>query len=69
MDIPRRAQVDRLVPAEIAIHDAIRLVEEMGCDVRLTRAVILLGKAKGAVADYVDGVDPNVGRLPGETEY
>lgn len=54
--IPRRCFVDRMTPAELAIREAMRIVEEMGADVRLTRAVILLGKAQDAVADFVDGV-------------
>lgn len=52
--IPRRARTDLYVPAETAIHEAMRAVEAIGADVRLTDAVVLLGKAKDAVADYVD---------------
>jgi hypothetical protein len=55
--IPRRIHLERLTPAEHAIRAAILAVEEMGADVRLTKAVILLGEAKDRVADYVDGVE------------
>lgn len=53
-DIPRRADVLRYTRAERAILAAMLAVEDMGADVRLTDAVVLLGKAKDAVADYVD---------------
>lgn len=57
-DTPRRANIDKLVPAERAIYDAMIAVEAMGADERLTRAVTLLGDAMNAVADYVDGQLP-----------
>jgi hypothetical protein len=57
MNIPRRIRFDLFTPAEKAIQDAVQAVEAAGCDPRLTRAVILLGQARDAVADYVDGVD------------
>lgn len=49
---------DRLLhtDAEKAITTAIRSVEDLPPDPRLTEAVILLLKAKDRVADYVDGV-------------
>lgn len=53
--LPRRICIDRMVPAELAICEAMRAVEESGCDVLLTEAVALLGAAKGKVADFVDG--------------
>ena len=52
---PRRIQMLKMVPAELAILTATDAVEEMGGDVRLTDAVVLLGKARNKVADYVDG--------------
>lgn len=55
-DIPRRIDVNRYVPAETAIREAILRVEEMPADPRLTNAVVLLLKAKDKVADFVDGV-------------
>lgn len=53
---PRRIRIDLFTPAEKAIWDAVQAVEAAGCDVRLTNAVILLGKARDLVADFVDGV-------------
>lgn len=53
-NIPRRARVDLYVPAETAIREAMLAVEAMGADVLLTKAVVLLGEAQTAVADYVD---------------
>ena len=53
-DIPRRIDINRYVPAETAIREAILRVEEMPADVRLTDAVVLLGQAKDKVADFVD---------------
>jgi NTP pyrophosphatase (non-canonical NTP hydrolase) len=55
-EIPRRIQLEKLEPAEHAIRHAVELVECMGADERLTRAVVLLGEAREAVADYVDGL-------------
>ncbi len=52
--IPRRACVDRMTPAELAIREAIRVVEEAGGDPLLTEAVNLLQKAKDKVSDFVD---------------
>lgn len=52
--VPRRARIDKMTPAELAIRDAILAVEEVGCGVLLTEAVVLLGQAKDKVADYVD---------------
>ena len=57
-ETPRRIRMDLWTPAERAIYDAIQAVEEAGADERLTDAVILLGRAKDRVADYVDGIVP-----------
>ena len=54
--IPRRIRIDLMVPAELAIREALLAVEKMPADTRLTEAVILLSKAQNRVADYVDGV-------------
>lgn len=53
-DIPRRIDINRMTPAELAIRNAIGVVEEAGCHPLLTEAVVLLGRAKEKVADYVD---------------
>lgn len=54
-DIPRRARIDLMAPAELAIRNAVQAVEEMPPHVLLTEAVTLLGKAKDKVADFVEG--------------
>ena len=54
--VPRRNQLNKLVPAEAAIYAALEAVERMEADVRLTDAVVLLQAARESVADYVDGV-------------
>ncbi len=53
-EFPRRARVDRWSREEKAIAEAIRIVEEAGADVLLTRAVVLLGEAQSQVADWID---------------
>lgn len=55
-DVPRRHRLDRLTEAELSIFEATQRVEELPADERLTEAVILLGRARELVADYVDGV-------------
>lgn len=55
-EIPRRNQINRWTAAERAIAAAVQETEAVGADVRLTDAVVLLGEARQAVADYVDGV-------------
>ena len=55
---PRRLRRDLWTPCEYAIALAIGMVEGAGTDPRLTDAVILLGRAKDRVADYVDGIVP-----------
>jgi hypothetical protein len=52
--IPRRVQVDKMTPAELAIRAAILEVEKLHPDMRLTGAVILLGQAKDKVSAFVD---------------
>lgn len=54
----RRIDELRWTPAEQVIAAAVDVVEAAGADPRLTRAVELLGKARDAVADFVDGVGP-----------
>ncbi len=57
MNTPRRSQVDKFTPAERAIYDAMTMVEDLPPDVRLTEAVVLLGRARDRVADFVDDVE------------
>lgn len=53
-EIPRRADLQRCTPAERSIYETMQVVEALGADVLLTKAVSLLGDARNAVADYVD---------------
>lgn len=62
-EIPRRNRIDLYTPAERAIREAMLAVEAAGADTRLTDAVILLGEAHEAVADFVDGVQPKKRRF------
>ena len=55
-EIPRRNRIDQATPAEKAIRAAIDAVEEAGAHPHLTKAVVLLGEALSATADFVDGV-------------
>lgn len=48
--------MDESTPAERAIYDAMRAVEEMPAHPVLTEAVVMLGRARDRVADFVDGV-------------
>lgn len=54
--VPRRCRMDLMNPAELAILNAMREVENMTADVRLTNAVNFLQKAKDSVADFLDDV-------------
>lgn len=64
--VARRNRADLFTPAERAIYDAVHIVEDAGAHPRLTDAVILLGKAREAVADFVDGVDTPASLAVGE---
>jgi hypothetical protein len=57
LTIPRRIDVRRNTPAELAIRAAVDAVEMAGCHPLLTAAVILLAQAREKVADFVDGVN------------
>lgn len=64
MSIPRRIRVDLNTPAELAIRNAVQVVEEAGADPLLTDAVVLLDEARSKVADYVDSQMQKGGALP-----
>jgi len=53
-NFPRRNQLDKCQPSELAIFKAIVEVEKMPADEKLTEAVILLSKAKDIVSDFID---------------
>lgn len=52
----RRNDLLEMTPAELAIREAVLLVERLPPDTRLTEAVVLLGQAQSKVADFIDGV-------------
>lgn len=51
---PRRCKLYLNTPGELAIFDAMQEVEKIGADERLTNIVIMLGKARDLLSDYVD---------------
>lgn len=51
---PRRNRLDLNTVAEKAIYDAIQEVEKVGADPKLTDIVVMLGKAKELLSDFVD---------------
>lgn len=51
---PRRATLEKMTPAELAIYNAIQEVDKVGADVKLTQAIQKLSEAKDFVSDYVD---------------
>lgn len=57
---PRRADIKRMTDAELTIYRAMQKVEQMGAHELLTKAVVLLGEAKDAVADFVDREEKKV---------
>lgn len=62
---PRRNRLDLNTPAEKAIFSAMQEVEKAGAHPLLTEAVILLGKAKDLISDYVDmGVSSDLDTTP-----
>jgi hypothetical protein len=54
--VPRRCDLERCTPAELAIRTAIVEVEKVGADERLTRVVLALDEAREQLADIIDGV-------------
>jgi hypothetical protein len=56
--IPRRIQIEKMVPAELTLLEATRLIENMGADPRLTEAQMLIAEARSKVADFVDDGKP-----------
>lgn len=62
-EFPRRNQLDKCIPAELAIYKAVEEVEKVGADQRLTGAVMKLNDARILVANFVDEIP-----LPGFLE-
>jgi hypothetical protein len=59
--VSRRARIDKMVPVELAIRNAIMMIEEIGADVRLTRAQVLISEAQQLVSDFVDDAQACIG--------
>lgn len=55
---PRRNRLDLNTPAELAIYNAMAEVEKCGASESLTKAVTLLEDAKNALADHIEGIEP-----------
>lgn len=53
-EFPRKSDLQRMKPAELAIHQAIQEIEKLGANEKLTNAVIKLNEAKELVADFID---------------
>jgi hypothetical protein len=53
-DIPRRAKLWLHCPAELALREVVDLVEQMGCDPRLTDVINAVHAAREMLADFVD---------------
>ncbi len=56
--IPRRCDIEKNEPAEIAILKAIEAVENEGAHEMLTDVVTKLAEAKELLGDYIDTVKP-----------
>lgn len=50
----RNNNLTLMTQAEIKIYEAMQEVEKLGCDTRLTDAVILLQNAKSKVSEVID---------------
>lgn len=53
-DIPRRAFVNKMIPAELSIRESVQSVERLAAHPLLTDAVVMLGDAQRKVADWYD---------------
>jgi hypothetical protein len=56
--IPRRAHLERNIPAELAIRNALAEVENLGAHPGLTNIVIKLAEALDETADWYDNGAP-----------
>lgn len=52
--VPRRRRIDLNTEAELSIREAVKKVELIGADVKLTDAINKLWEGFELVADYVD---------------
>ena len=53
-DWPRRASLEHMTPAEVAIRNAVIEVEKVGAHPDLTAIVTGLGDLQDKLADYID---------------
>jgi hypothetical protein len=53
-DIPRRIRLDLLTPEELALVNMVEQIEKLGAHPLLTDVVVLLGKARSKLADWVE---------------
>jgi len=53
-EIPRRIRLDQMTPEELAIYNLVGEIEILGAHPILTDVVVLLGKARERLADWVD---------------
>jgi hypothetical protein len=58
--IPTRIDRQWMTAAELAIMDAVEVVERAGASTKLTDAVTLLSQARDRVADHVEAIAPEV---------
>jgi siroheme synthase (precorrin-2 oxidase/ferrochelatase) len=56
--VPRRSRIDLMIPAELAIRDALIAVEALGAHPKLTEVVSMLSDAQFKIADWHDGGRP-----------
>ena len=54
VDIPRRCDLLRNTPEELAIRNCVEAVERLGCHPLLTEVVTLLGDARFKLADWIE---------------
>lgn len=53
-EIPRRARLDLVTPEEKALYEMVWQIEKLGAHVLLTDVVVLLGRAREKLADWVE---------------
>jgi hypothetical protein len=54
MGTNRRADILKMVPAELAIRNAVLEVEKLGSDTRLTDIVVSLSEQQSKLADWCE---------------
>ena len=53
-DIPRRIRIDLMIREEKAIFDLVGEIEKLGAHPILTDVVVLLGRTRGKLSDWID---------------